>query len=107
MNSIQIVSIKQNNAIKFNLTNVCVFFFSFLAWLSDCYSSLEDKFCKENNTNHETDKLFWNKTCTQITEICASQNLIGVSASFCKDTNGTTIPIRHVIKRVLASEEYY
>ncbi|XP_031640366.1 sodium- and chloride-dependent GABA transporter 1-like isoform X2 [Contarinia nasturtii] len=73
-----------------------------------CYSSLEDHKCNKNGT--EFDQIFYRKKCTDIAKICgeAQETLTGINASYCFNTkNLEYVPIRKVIKRVLASEEYY
>ncbi|XP_055378881.1 sodium- and chloride-dependent glycine transporter 1-like [Condylostylus longicornis] len=73
-----------------------------------CYSSLEDNFCKQNNTGDKMDQLFYRKNCTTIDNICREKNFIGHNASYCfNEFNSTLIPLKDVAKRVLASEEYY
>lgn len=77
-------------------------------FVAECYSSLEDVTCKLNNSNAPTDLLYWNQTCVEVGSICAEKGLLGVNASYCRNSETQEdIPIRDVIHRVLASEEYY
>lgn len=84
-----------------------------LAWwcwstTADCYSGLEEQACKESNTGLSSDTLFWNKTCTEIGNICQTMNLSAHNGTHCLNlTSSAAIPIRSVITRTLASEEYY
>ncbi|XP_055841972.1 sodium- and chloride-dependent glycine transporter 1-like isoform X1 [Episyrphus balteatus] len=74
----------------------------------NCYSSLEDNICKANNQHNEMDNIFWKRTCTSVKDICESNNLIGINATYCFNvTAQAEVPVRQIIKRVLASEEYY
>lgn len=73
-----------------------------------CYSSLEDQKCTANNTGNESDMIFWRRKCTEISVICQEHSLTGINATYCLNgKNNEIIPIRKVIKRILASEEYY
>ncbi|XP_055703407.1 sodium- and chloride-dependent glycine transporter 1-like [Phlebotomus papatasi] len=73
-----------------------------------CFSGLEDATCKLNNSNAPTDLIYWNQTCVEIGTICSESGYLGVNASFCRNSETQEdIPIRNVIHRVLASEEYY
>jgi len=73
-----------------------------------CYSGLEDLACKQNNTNGETDMIFWRKQCYRVASICTELGLSGANGTTCLNTTtGSIIPINHVINRTLASEEYY
>lgn len=75
-------------------------------FIAACYSSLEDKTCMKNGT--EFDQIFYRKQCTTIAQICSENAYTGINASYCLDTKTNEyVPIRKVIKRVLASEEYY
>lgn len=83
-----------------------VFFLSLFN--AGCYSGLEDQICKANNTGNENDMIFWRRKCTEISTICQEHSLTGLNATYClNSTNSEIIPIRKVIRRVLASEEYY
>lgn len=89
--------------LKLTVTNKIRFVLPFWA---DCYSSLEDQHCKKNGT--ENDEIFWQKKCTDISTICSRFDLTGVNASFCMNTTTKEpVPIRKLITRTLASEEYY
>ncbi|GAB0092575.1 Transporter [Sergentomyia squamirostris] len=73
-----------------------------------CFSSLEDAVCKENNSNAPTDLIYWNRTCTSIDTICSEYGFVGKNVSFCQNPETLAeIPVRDVIHRVLAAEEYY
>lgn len=75
-------------------------------FIAGCYSSLEDKNCVKNGTEH--DMIFWRQKCSDISSICNEFQLTGINASYCfNGTSQQAVPIRKVIKRVLASEEYY
>lgn len=76
-------------------------------FIADCYSSLEEQSCVKNGSEH--DMIFYGKKCTDISTICtAFKDLTGVNASYCLNvTTQHAVPIRKVINRTLASEEYY
>lgn len=78
-----------------------------LKWyFADCYSSLEEQNCVRTGTVNDT--IFWQRKCTDISTICSNFQLQGVNASYCRnDTTNEHVPIRSLIKRTLASEEYY
>lgn len=74
--------------------------------IAGCYSSLEDQNCWRNGTAHDT--IFYRRNCIDISSICAENKLDGINATYClNSTTNQLVPIRKVIKRVLASEEYY
>lgn len=74
----------------------------------ECYSSLEDQKCMENNKGDAHDMIFWRRNCTEIGIICEENQLTGVNVTHCKhELTGELKPIQTVIHRVLASEEYY
>lgn len=73
-----------------------------------CYSGVEDQICKENNTGHSGDMLFWERHCMTIENICQSKELEGFNGTHCfNSTLNEYVPVSSVIHRVLASEEYY
>lgn len=83
-------------------------FRSFCAIHIECYSSLEDAKCTANNVGDATDMIYWQKQCTEIGKICSDYNLSGSNAAHClNSTTNELVPLRSVIQRVLASEEYY
>lgn len=86
-------------------------FFPKLAWAycdndfnsNDCYSGLQDKECQEANAT----TIFYNKTCTAITTVCASFGFQdGGNATHCFHGNNSTA-VRYIYTRVLSSEEYF
>lgn len=75
-------------------------------YFAGCYSSLEDENCAKNGTEH--DMIFYNKTCTSVISICAEKSYVALNASYCGDpATNQPVPIREVVTRTLASEEYY
>lgn len=85
--------------------SICVFC-TLVVCFAGCYSSLEDQKCVKNGTVH--DMIFWRKKCSDISTICNEFHLTGINESYCFDeTTSQAVPIRKVIRRVLASEEYY
>lgn len=72
--------------------------------IAGCYTSEDEKLCVK--TNNASDEIFWNRTCTSVKSICAP--LSAINASYCQnDTSQELVPMQKIIKRVLASEEYY
>lgn len=58
------------------------------------------------------DNIYWHRTCQTIATVCQTESvgniLVGVNASYClNEATNEHIPIRHVISRILASEEYF
>lgn len=78
----------------------------------ECYSGLEEQACQENNIADSNDQIYWQRICQTIQTVCQTESdgniLIGVNASYCLNPiTEEYIPIRHVISRILASEEYF
>lgn len=79
-----------------------------LYWIviTGCYTSADVINCTKNNKHNASDQIFWNRTCTSVKSICAP--LSAINASYCQnDTSQELVPMKNIIKRVLASEEYY
>lgn len=73
---------------------------------------MEEQACQVNNDHDSDDNIYWHRTCQTIQHVCQTESignvLVGVNASYCLNvTSGEEIPIRHVISRILASEEYF
>lgn len=64
--------------------------------------------CKEDNDQSSSAKIFWKKQCYVVGDICTESGYAALNGTFCyNSTIDEAIPIRNVIQRVLASEEYY
>lgn len=95
----------------------CFFFFFFvrdvspwsepmpLVVIAECYTSSDEQNCRK--TNNEHDEIFWKRKCTSILSICEEHSYTAINASYCADETMKLVPIQKIIKRVLASEEYY
>jgi hypothetical protein len=69
---------------------------------------MADKICKTNNTDTPFDTIYWGKSCNNIETVCSKYGLIGVNASNCfNSTSGENVFISKIVKRTLASEEFY
>lgn len=83
-------------------------FMSILLFDKGCYSGLEDQICKENNDGSAGDMMFWSRRCITIADICQSKELTSHNGTYCFNSTSTEyVAVRSVIRRVLASEEYY
>lgn len=80
-----------------------------VVFVSGCYSGSYENDCKVGNQGDEFDRVYYDKTCTRVEEIC-KKYLDGASVSGdnlnCM-INGNKTLWRKQLKRVLASEEYY
>lgn len=73
-----------------------------------CYSAKFEQNCTRDNTGSSTDLIFWQHRCTEIGNVCQQHLVNALNGTHCfNQTNGTAVPIRRIITRTLASEEYY
>lgn len=85
-----------------------VFFLFLLIWFLGCYSGLEEQICKEGSNGSANDMIYWHRQCTRIKDICEEHMMLSYDNSLCQNaTSGELKPVRQIIRRVLASEEYY
>lgn len=69
-----------------------------------CYSSIQDAECRKNTIG----TIFWRKQCTNVAAICNEFGLDELNTKTCWNaTANAAVPVRKIVKRVLASEEFY
>lgn len=74
----------------------------------DCYSSLDDVACKTETSNTSIPKIFYEKTCKDLEEICSKFNLSLLSSTHCVNlTDNSAIVVTSLIKRVVSTEEFF
>ena len=73
-----------------------------------CFSIKADIECQVNNVGNALDRIFFQRDCRAVGEICAQSGLIGRNANFCfNQTSNQEVAVNQVIKRTLAAEEFF
>lgn len=73
-----------------------------------CYSAIQDRDCREGGvTGTAEDTIFWRKQCIRVADICSEFGHAAVDSKHCMKEGGEIVPVRKIVKRVLASEEFY
>lgn len=76
--------------------------------LLDCYSTVQDLICQENNQGNAMDQIFYRGGCKTIEEICNKFDLSGLNINFCyNESLSVEVPLNEVIKRTLSAEEFF
>lgn len=76
--------------------------------LSDCYSTVQDLICQENNQGNAFDEIFYRGGCKTIEEICRKFDLSGRDVNFCfNESLSVKVPLNDVITRTLSAEEFF
>lgn len=88
-----------------------IYVFSFVVCVlggAACYSAIQDLDCRAGQTGSANDTIFWRRTCTSVASICSEFGFDGLDSKHCfHAATAAVVPVRKIIKRVLASEEFY
>lgn len=80
----------------------------YLSHSLDCYSTIEDIKCREENIGNLFDELYYRGKCQNVQSICESYGFIGVNVNYCLNTTTSLkIPLNEVITRTLSAEEFF